>query len=438
MAWAIVAWTSPAPAQQFAPSGEFGEAEDSAIFSPPPEYRMESAPPDWRSDFEACGDECYGDAGCDCMGCDPDCPCGQYAGGERWWFDAQYLLWRTDSTILPPLATDSTVGTLPALGGPTTQVIAGGHPVANHWRSGYKLELGIWFDDCQQLAIVGDYFNIGQDDYDFYFPGDSGRNTGRPYFNTQTGQQSVLVIAAPGELAGNLSITQDDEFQGTGVTLQQSIYSIGDTTGNGPGTEVLLLGGYRFYGYDSRLAIESTSTDIAGAGAGSFENRRDVFTSDNEFHGGEIGVRARFTQQACWFDSSFKLAIGGHTRRVTINGASVIAPVNMPVEFYEGGLYTSSDTNIGNYSDSRVRLIPEFRLGFGVYLTPNWVIRGGYTAIVWSGVARAADGLPPNLEVDPRNIPGIAGVGGVSPYFQGIGGSELVANGLDLGFEYNY
>jgi hypothetical protein len=46
--------------------------------------------------------------------------------------------------------------------------------------------------------------------------------------------------------------------------------------------------------------------------------------------------------------------------------------------------------------------------------------------------------LPPNLAVDPRNIPPVAAGGGASPLFPGLGGSELVAHGLDLGVEYAY
>jgi hypothetical protein len=439
VACAILSWAVPAPAQEYFSDQEISHGGDSRVFAPPG-YAQDGETPDWMETYnEYCQDGCDGSYGdCPSCGCSSDCIAGENAIGGRWWFGAEYLLWRTDSTILPPLVTESNIGTDPVLGGPTTQVIAGGLPVANHWRSGYKLELGYWLDDCNQLAIVGDYFNIGQDDYDFYFPGDSGRATGQPFFNTVTGQQDALDIAIPNELAGNIAISQNDEFQSTGVAIEQTVYAVGDISGNGPGTQVVILGGYRFYGYDSQLTINSTRTDIANPGGGSFETRRDYFASDNEFHGGELGVRARITQKACWFDGSFKLAIGGHSRRMTIDGASVIAPVNMPAQFYEGGLYTSSATNIGEYSDSRARLIPEFRLSIGVYLTPSWVLRAGYTAIVWSGVERAAEGLPPNLEVDPRNMPGGAGGGGVSPYFPGLGGSELVANGLDLGLEFNY
>jgi hypothetical protein len=442
-AWAIVALTSAAHAQRPAPRGEFSYVEAEGAMAPPADVQAESILPAWQADFqECCQDECgEGESCCDSMGGGLDCICGEYAGGERWWFAAEYLLWKTDSTHLPALVTDSPLGTSPSLSSPSTQVLTA-QKVADSWRSGYRLEMGIWFDECNTLALVGDYFNIGQDDYDYFFPGDSGRNTGRPFFNTLAGSQDVYPIsgtyAGPIVRDGTVAVTADDEFQGTGLTIEQCVYSVGNNFGDGPGTQVILLGGYRFYGYDSRLAITDTTSITSGTGAGRFDTRRDVFTANNEFNGGEIGVKARITQQKCWFDGMFKIALGGHHKTVTINGATVNISAGGPAEFSEGGLLTSSDTNIGEYSDSRARLIPEFRLGIGVFLTPQWTFRAGCSAIVWSGVVRAADGLPPNLAVDTRNIPPGAGNGGVSPVFSGLGGSELVATGLDIGFEYNY
>ena len=99
--------------------------------------------------------------------------------------------------ILPPLVTDSPIGTAPGVGLVRRRsVIAGNNVVGNSWRSGYRLEAGVWLDDCNSLALVGDYFNLGDDDYDYFFAGDSGRNTGRPFFNTQSGTQDRAVDLA--------------------------------------------------------------------------------------------------------------------------------------------------------------------------------------------------------------------------------------------------
>jgi hypothetical protein len=439
LACGIAVWCCAARAQEFV--AEDDPAYSSVGSAPSSGYALhDDGVPAWQVDYnECCSDDCGGSYD-DCLGCKDSCICG-----SRWWVAAEYLLWKTDSTHLPPLVTDSPILTAPVLSSPATQVVSE-QKIANSWRSGYRLEVGAWLDDCNTVAIVGNYFNAGDDDYDYYFPGDSGRNTGRPYFNTQAGAQFVDPISGtypnspnPNIVRdGTISISADDDFQGGGITLERCVYSVGAPAGFGPGTQVILLSGYRYFGYSSNLSIDGTSTVLSGAGDGDFISRRDVFNANNVFNGGEIGAKVRFTQQACWFDGMFKIALGGHRRTVVINGETVSIPDGVPAEVSQGGLLTAEGTNIGSYSDTRARIIPEFRIGVGVFLTPQWTIRAGVSAIAWSGVVRAADGLPPNLAVDTRNIPGGIGGGGVSPVFSGLGGSEFVATGLDLGMEYNY
>jgi hypothetical protein len=358
----------------------------------------------------------------------------------------ELLLWRVDGAHLPPLVTENRLNFPPSLALASTDVLAGNNVAGNSWRTGYRLELGVWFDDCQETALIGDYFNVGQDDYDYYYPGGSGTNVGRPYFDTQLGFQFYRPISGnyvdyeddPITYDGTVNATYDDDFQGAGLLVQQRVYLVGDASGCGPSTQVMVLGGYRFLSYDSQLRIDDSRTVIAGTGEGSQDFRRDLFNTDNEFHGGELGVMARFTQTGCWFDGSFKLALGGHQKRATISGNTATISDTGVVEFADGGLLTSSQTNIGTYTDSRFRLIPTFRMDAGVRLTPQWTFQAGYTAIIWGGVTRAAAIMPPNLAVDPSNIPPVSPGGNASPVFPGLGGSELVAHGLDLGIEYRY
>lgn len=418
----------------------------------------ESAPSGWEQ-VDAANSSCAecGGYGCDACSrgddcCDgsfrQDCDCGccfPYTSTQRWWFMGELLLWRVDGAQLPPLVTENRLGFAPTLALSSTDVLAGGNVAGNSWRTGYRLELGVWFDDCQETALVGDYFNIGQDDYDYYYPGGSGTNVGRPYFDTQGGVQfyrPISGIYGTGNdqvtYDGTINITYDDDFQSAGLWVQQRVYMVGDASGYGPSTQVMVLGGYRFLSYDSQLRIDDSRTVVSGTGAGGREFRRDLFDTDNEFHGAEFGVMARFTQTGCWFDGLVKLAIGGQKKQASINGSSVLIPDGIVPSYEEGGWLTSPETNIGTYSDSRVRFIPTFRLGTGVRLTPQWTFQAGYTAIVWGGVARAAALTPPNLAVDTRNVPPGNGNGGAAPVFPGLGGSELVAHGLDLGIEYRY
>jgi hypothetical protein len=356
-----------------------------------------------------------------------------------WWFGADYLVWRFNGTDLPPLVVDSPLGAEPVLGLATTRELAGGD-AGNDFRSGYRLRAGAWLDACHTIAVAGDFFELGEDDDgDFFYAGNSGRNTARPFFDAQTGLPNRRLISGPNTIVdGTAAVSVDDDFEGAGVWLEQSIYAVGDVSGNGPGTEVRLISGYRYFGLDSRLSISDEVTVQSGANAGDQNMRRDDFFADNEFHGGEIGLCIRFTQRNFWFDGTAMLAIGGNRRSVTIDGQTTTIPVGMVAQTDAGGLLTSSETNIGRYDDSEAQVIPEFRVGFSLCLTPNWIARLGYDVIVWSDVARAASQLPPNLAVDQRHIPPVAAGGGASPLFPGIGGSEFVVHGLDLGLECTY
>lgn len=413
----------------------------------------ESAANSWDEFDRSGGWDCADCNSCDCgdAGCDGshmqdfDCCGGGSLDGRNWWFNADYLLWRISGSQLPPLLTDSPVGTEPVLGLSTTSVISGDGTVGNDWRSGFQLQLGAWLDECRGVAISGEYFQLGDDDYDFFYPGNSGRNTGRPFFNAQTGLEDQREITGPipapmtdPSYDGTVSINLDDKFQGAGLTLERSIYAVGDVSGFGPSTQIILLGGYRFYDYQSRLAIDDSRTVVSGqSGVGDVDAKHDRFLTDNEFHGGEIGVKARITQTGCWFDGTAKVALGGQHSSATIAGETVTTN-GMGTTTSDGGLLTSSETNIGYHEDWRARLIPQFRFGLGVFVTPNWTAKAGYSVIVWDGVARPAGQLPPNLTVDPRNIPPMVAGGGASPVFPGLGRSELVIHGLDLGVEYRY
>ena len=202
------------------------------------------------------------------------------------------------------------------------------------------------------------------------------------------------------------------------------------------------MGGYRYYNYDSQLAITENLTVLPNTSQplvpGTTFLVQDQFRAENEFHGGEIGFEGRHTNSWWWIDGMAKIAIGGQRRTVTVAGQTVNTVPNVGSATNQGGLLTSERTNIGEYKDTRAIVIPHFRLGLGGQLTNNFSLHAGYNVILWDGVARAADHLPPGLEVDQRNLPPIISGGGPEPIFPGIQGSSLLAQGWDFGVEFTY
>ena len=241
---------------------------------------------------------------------------------------------------------------------------------------------------------------------------------------------------------GTVSVTADDDFQGAGLTLEQCVYAVGDVSGYGPGTQVILIGGYRFYGYDSRLAIADQYHDLSGAGAGLDQTRarrlhdRQRISRRRVRRAGAVHA-ARPVGSTAWSRSrSADIA-----RTVTINGETVTIPDGMPAEICRRRLaHLRARPTSATYSDSRVRLIPEFRIGVGVYLTPQWTAPG---RLQRDRVERRRAGR----RTDCRRIwPSIRGIfrrgsrgGGVSPLFSGhrrLGTRRHTAS--TLGVEYTY
>lgn len=399
--------------------------------------------------------EC-GNEGCDTGCCDDYCcedfsdcnvccsqPCGP---GRGFWVGGEYLLWRLDGTALPPLVTESPSSTPPNEAGrldePTTTIIGGNNVVGGDWRSGYRLFAGVYLDPCRKWALSGDYFNAGSDDYDFISTPSDDTIVTRPYFNSQTGAQDVEFVSVPDELDGTARVNAGDEFQGAGLTLQRCVYSCCDPCGCGPSTQVALLGGYRYYEYDSQLGVTENLIVLDGTTQplipGTTFLVQDSFNAQNQFHGGELGLQARRIHGNFWWDGAAKLAIGTNRRIVTVSGQTVTTVPGSGTDVAAGGLLTSEVTNIGQYTDSTTVVIPDFRLGVGAMLTNHLSVRAGYRVIIWADVARAADHLPPGLAVDPRNIPPVQPGGGPDPIFPGIQGTQLVAHGFDFGVEFTY
>lgn len=414
--------------------------------------------PSWGENVVSDGG-CYGgcDGGCDgyCGDgyCDGGyCGCDDYSGCDSCqfgcndrkcclcpgWFSAEYLYWRLDGSRLPPLVTASSsnvpLADAAQLDEPGTIILAGDETVNDGWRSGYRFSGGFWLDCCQTCGIGADYFELGDDNFDYLSPQDSSIITGRPFFNTETGEDDAQLVSVPNQLDGTARVRSSDGFMGAGVTINKSLWRCCDPCG-GTGKGLTMLGGYRHYEYDSNLSITEDLTVLPGTTSplvpGTTFFVQDRFRTHNEFNGGELGLQG-YKKHCCWWvDGMAKVAMGNQHRTVRVNGTTIVDVPNGGTAIDEGGLLTSGLTNIGRYDDNDFVVIPEFRIGIGACVTKRVSVRAGYNCIIWSDVARAASHLPPGLEVDPRNLPPVQSGGGSEPEFPGIRGSQLIAHGLD-------
>jgi hypothetical protein len=419
----------------------------------------------------ACGDSvCDGNcASADCGICGllgggpPGCYCGSLvtplggcaSGFESIWVRAEFLALKRDGVALPALATTSEVADGAARGSDSTTVLAGEQAVGNDWRLGFQLELGYWLNPESGWCLGGDYLYGGRDAYSFRIGPDSTRILGRPFFNTQENAERALIFNDPitpgGRLSGWVSGTVFDDFQSAGAWTQKRIGLWGSPCSSGGGSTISVLGGYRYYHHDSLIFIHQQHRIVDGTNLPPETPPDDTqafgsekFAGRNEFHGGEIGLQGRIQRRRLWCDGLAAVAFGGAQRVVFVEGNTLfIDPLlasNNPPNVEGGVLLTSSETNLGRYADNKFQAVPRFRIGAGCQFNEWLGFRAGYNLVIWD-IVQAADHLPPDLQVDPRNVPIVAGIpggGGEAPAFPGILETTMVSHGLDLGLELSF
>jgi hypothetical protein len=361
--------------------------------------------------------------------------------GDRGWIGVEYLRWQTSGSDLPPLVTFGPDGDPDAgeLGDPDTDILFGDETVGDDWRNGYRIYGGVWLDDCHCCALVADYFDL-DNDFGFLQGDEPGTTITRPFFNAETGEPDTQLVSVPDELSGTVEVSGGDDFSGAGIAIQHPAWRCCDPCG--AVSSLSLLGGYRHYSYDSDLVITenllvlpNTMTPLV---PGTTIFLQDEFHVQNEFHGGEIGIQGVTQPSWWWIDGLAKFALGSHRRVVTIDGQTITNVPGGGTATAAGGLLTSEVTNIGEYADQTLAIIPQFRLGVGGHIWKGISLRAGYNLIIWNGVATAGQQLPPGLEVDPRNLPPVQPGGGPEPEFRSITGSHFVAHGLDLAVQWAF
>lgn len=383
-----------------------------------------------------------GPGGSTWLGTDLNAFTGAATGYESVWFRGMYLAWQRDGFDLPPLVTTNPPGTAIVDSGrldtPSTTILAGDFTAGDHWRSGYAFDGGYWLNPYNGTAITADYFNGGRDSYGFRAGGDE-QILAQPFFNAETGVQDAVLVNFPTDRIGTVGVQAWDDFHGAGAALQTCIWSSENPWTSCDGAQLSLFGGYRYYHHDSVVITDSDFTFVENnpsmVDAGTRVLIRNVFAARNEFHGAELGLSGRIQRGNFWADGLAGFALGGNRRIAFINGGTLQLVPGFTPFFEEGGGVVSSITNFGRYKNKVAEVIPRLRIGAGWQVTEHISARAGYNLIVWDGVVQAANGLPPGLAVDQRNLPNVVPGGGPEPIFPGLRGTTMVAHGLDLGLE---
>ncbi len=369
----------------------------------------------------ACGCEALGYA-CDgsCNSCDGNVSCDSMFGGCggcgscnacnsrlsfdpcQWFGSVELLLmWRVGDG-LPPLVTTSDVATgSGVLNAPGTRVLFGGERVLDELTAGGRVTLGTWLDNSHCRSLVFRGWGAEQDSYQFASDEDQNSILARPFFDVTDGNtpaNASQVVAAPGQRNGSINLDGASNVFGGDVSLRQRWLG-------GLGGFVDVLYGYQYMRVDEDLSIATSSTVLANQAipVGTILAVRDQFDAENEFHGGQLGLAARY-REGCWSFNGTLKAAAGSVKRTAIRSGSTRASLGGVTNVDPNGLLVRS-TNAGTISDNTFGWVPELDATIGWRWTRNLDLTFGYHVIALTDAIQVSGTIDPDLAVNAADNP---------------------------------
>ena len=131
----------------------------------------------------SCSASCDGscDGGCDSCSTRKGLLAGLEGNGNLF-FSAETLLWFAPKLSLPPLVTTSQQGVLPVLPDAAT-AFGGPDGISYGLLPGFRVEGGMYLDDCQKFGVSGRAYGIFQGKDDFHAASNGETSIGIPFYN---------------------------------------------------------------------------------------------------------------------------------------------------------------------------------------------------------------------------------------------------------------
>jgi len=359
-----------------------------------------------------------------------------YRSLQRLWVRPDFLLWWITGYDVPPLITASPAGTsldlAGELGQPATDVLFGNQDVGGGVDPGGRIRLGYWLDPCETYGVEAAFFALTQKSENFSAASPEVPILARPIFNVEPESigQDAEIVAFPELWDGSIQASSETQLQGLEVLYRQVLCR--DCT-----RRVDWLAGYRYLGLDEQLMISDFKRFVGtgtGLQVGTTIEEFDRFATQNDFHGGELGVAAELRRRRWTLEVLGKLAVGNNRSRVTINGSTTVTVPDPDVATTPYGLL-ALPSNSGTYAHDLWAVIPEFGITLGYQLTGGLRATVGYTLLYWSQVARPGDQI--DLDVNLSQIQSGGLVGPARPEFIWTN-TDVWAQGLSLGLDYRF
>jgi len=353
-----------------------------------------------------------------------------------WWARPEFLLWWLDGYDAPPLVTTSPLGTSRDIAGEleqtSTDVLFGGEALDAEVRPGGRFRLGYWFDRCAEYGLEASYLRLAKKSSMFSADSSLDPVLARPFFNIEPGAegQDVELVAFPGLLDGHIRVDTQTQLQGVEILSRQLLCQDGTR-------RVDWLAGYRYLQLDDELVISDFKRFVAtgtGLQVGTTIEEFDRFATQNDFHGGELGLVAELRRRRWTLEVLGKVAIGTNRSRATVNGSTTVIVPDPDEATTPYGLLALPG-NSGTHAHDALAVIPEIGITLSYQFTPQ--LRGmlGYTFLYWSQVARPGDQIDLDLNLSQIKPDGLTGP--ARPEFIWTD-TAVWAQGLSLGLDCRF
>jgi hypothetical protein len=355
--------------------------------------------------------------------------CGPYG---RFWAELDALVWWVQGDRPPPLLTASPAGTALSqagvLGAPGTITLAGGREFNDDVRSGFRLNVGYWFNPLQTVGIQVGAFWLDNNNSSVAFSSDGSAILARPFVSTTTGLQSSELIAFPGVSAGGAIVSGHSSMNGWDIAIRENACCCCNY-------RIDAILGYRQLRLSDQLDVDESATSLGGAlPAGTQLVSADRFCTSTDFYGAELGFLGEYRCQGWVIEGIVKMDVGWNASRININGATLVAPPGQPTTLLPGG-FLALPSNIGLYHTGNATLIPELGLNIAYDLNEHWRLRGGYNFLFWDNVNRPGQHI--DTTINPNQLPPQSGGVPARPA-PTHDETDLFVHGMNFGVEVRY
>ena len=238
-------------------------------------------------------------------------------------------------------------------------------------------------------------------------------------------------MAFPGLVAGRISVDSSSRLQGYEANFLCNLCSSCNW-------RVTALAGFRYLDLDEGLSITENPAVLPSVPllGGSQFVLHDSFGTQNQFYGGQVGLRGEMCLGRFFAVASAKVALGDCQQSVDIGGFTQFTTPAGAVNTQPGGLL-ALPSNSGHFFADRFAVVPEGTLTVGYQVTEHLCVTFGYTFLYWSNVARPGDQIDRNINPAALPTSGTAGMQSNHPAFS-LQDTNFWAQGLTFGLELRF